>query len=96
MKLSHFVACTCVSDIHKLLARSLHEIVFQERVAHSLTLEGEPLMLMRNSEYQIEKAQECRHPIGETPAVLTSREMMLGPLVVILLLVIAILLRALS
>lgn len=53
-------------------------------------------MLMRNSEYRIEKAQECRRLIVETPAALTSREMILGQLVVILLLVIAILLRALS
>ncbi len=53
-------------------------------------------MLMRNPEYQIENALESRRHIGEPLVVHTSREMLLGQLVVISWLVIAILLRALS
>lgn len=53
-------------------------------------------MLMRTPGYQIETAPESRRHIGEPRIVHTTSEMLLGQLVVILLLVIAILLRASS
>lgn len=96
MKLSHFVELY-LRFRHSQPAGTIVALdSLQERLALSLTLEGGPVMLMRNPEYQIENAQECRRQIGEPFVVHTSREMLLGQLVVILLLVIAILLRALS
>ena len=51
-------------------------------------------MLMRNPEIQVANVQAFKRHVGEPLVVYTPREMMLGQLVVILLLVLAILMRA--
>ena len=96
MEFSHFVALYVVFRHPQTAGTSVALDSLPERVALSLRLEGGPVMLMRNPEYQIENAQECRRQIGEPLVVHTTSEMLLGQWVVILLLVIAILLRALS
>ena len=53
-------------------------------------------MLMRNPEYQFENVQECRRHVGEPLVVHTTREMVLGQLILMLLFAIAIVMRAMA
>ena len=52
-------------------------------------------MLMRNPDYQVEYAQEVSHHVGQSLDGHTSREMILGQIVLMLLFLIAILLQIL-
>ncbi len=53
-------------------------------------------MLMRNPEYQFENVQECRRHFVESLVVYTTREMVLGQLILMLLFAIAIVMRAMA